>query len=62
MKLFFLLALLSMAAPVHDDDFPTLSDQILWRSEARVCRDYSYDCIGLGRISTRCCQLRVGLI
>jgi hypothetical protein len=62
LKLFFLLALLSMAAPVHDDDFPTLSDQILWRSEARVCHDFEYECVGLGRMSTRCCKLQLDVI
>ena len=61
MKL-LILALLAVATPVHDDDFPTLSDQILWQSEAKVCRDYQYECIGLGRMSTRCCKMRLNVI
>jgi hypothetical protein len=61
MKL-LLLALMLSAVPVRDEDFPTLSDQILWKTEHEVCAANPYQCVGLGQMTTRCCRVRVGLI
>jgi hypothetical protein len=42
--------------------FPSLSDQILWKTEREVCQSDPYECVGLSHMSIRCCRIRVGLI
>jgi hypothetical protein len=55
-----LLVLLSSAS-AREDDFPTLSDQLLWKTEQEVCKD-PYECVGLSHMSIRCCRIRIGLV
>lgn len=57
-----LILLAASAASVHEPDFPTLSDQILWKSEYTVCQSDPYECVGLAHMTLRCCRIRTGLI
>lgn len=57
-----LLVVLAASATSTRDDFPTLGDQILWKSEQIVCRDDPMECVGLSHMMIRCCRIRIGLI